>query len=205
MYWPWWCLAPMHGLINSLWLSDTIWHQISWWTLAHNGLLPDSNKPLPEPMLTDHQWGLVTIGRAAQFSFWPGDYLPLHFSLNFRNPSYIYICIIYICSLYHSVHKFTINSPNLCIIGLEIFNWKYWFDNISGHLCSPDNRAISWDTSGMECIIKPSFIVSDLKSNEWTCHTMKQVSKLWNKTVKRHVCSKFLYASFYMRDDWMQH
>ena len=78
--------------------------------------------------------------RAAQFSFRPGDYLPLHFGLNFRNPSYIYIracCIVYICSLYHSVHKFTINNPNLCIIDLEIFNWKYWFDNLSGHLLRP--------------------------------------------------------------------
>ena len=78
--------------------------------------------------------------RTAQFSFRPGDYLPLHFGLNFRNPCYIYIracCIIYICSLYHSVHKFTINNPNLCIIGLEIFNWKYWFDNLSGHLLRP--------------------------------------------------------------------
>ena len=48
--------------------------------------------------------------RDAQFSFRPADYLPLHFGLNFRNPSYIYIracCIIYICSLYNSVHKFT--------------------------------------------------------------------------------------------------
>ena len=66
--------------------------------------------------------------RAAQFSFRPGDYLPAHFGLNFRNPFYIYIracCIIYRCSLYHSVHKSAINNPNLCIIGLEIFNRKY--------------------------------------------------------------------------------
>ena len=78
--------------------------------------------------------------RAAQFSFRPGDNLPLHFGLNFRYPFYIYIracCIIYICSLYHSVHKFTINNPNLCIIGQVIFNWKYWFDNLSGHLLRP--------------------------------------------------------------------
>ena len=25
-----------------------------------NGLLPDGTKPLPKPMLTDHQWDLVT-------------------------------------------------------------------------------------------------------------------------------------------------
>ena len=83
--------------------------------------------------------GAVSI-RAAQLSFRPGDYLPLYFGLNFRNPSYIYIracCIIYICSLYHSVHKFTINNPILCIIGVQIFNWKYWFDNLSGHLLRP--------------------------------------------------------------------
>ena len=81
--------------------------------------------------------------RAAQFSFRPGDYLPLHFGLNFRYPSYIYIracCIIYICSLYHSVHKFTINNPNLCIIGLEIFNWKYCYDK-SGHLLWPSEES----------------------------------------------------------------
>ena len=82
--------------------------------------------------------------RAAQFSFRPADFLPLHFGLNFRNPSYIYIracCIIYICSLYHSVHKFTVNNPDLCIIGLEIFNWKDWFDNLLCHLVRP------WRTS----------------------------------------------------------
>ena len=32
--------------------------------------------------------------------------------------------------LYHSVHKFTINNPNLCITALEIFNWKYWWQFI---------------------------------------------------------------------------
>ena len=82
----------------------------------------------------------LPVHRAAQFSFRPGDYLPVHFGLNFRNPSYIYIracCIIYRCSLYHSVHKSAINNPNLCIIGLEIFNRKYWFDKLSGHWTSP--------------------------------------------------------------------
>ena len=28
-----------------------------------NGLLPDGTKPLPEPMLTNHQWGLVAFTR----------------------------------------------------------------------------------------------------------------------------------------------
>ena len=26
-----------------------------------NGLLPDSTKPLPEPLLTNHQWGSVAF------------------------------------------------------------------------------------------------------------------------------------------------
>ena len=91
----------------------------------------------------------IAGSRAAQFSYRPGDYLPLHFGLNFRNPSYIYIracCIIYICSLYHSVHKFTTNNPNLCIIGLEIFNWKYWFDNLSVHLLQHIEAETRWPT-----------------------------------------------------------
>ena len=51
------------------------------------------------------------------------DYLPQHFSLSFIHPSCIYIracCIIdifFICSLYHSVQKSTIN--NLFV--------QYWF------------------------------------------------------------------------------
>ena len=35
------------------------------WILVHigsgNGLLPDGTKPLPEPMLTNHQWTLVAL------------------------------------------------------------------------------------------------------------------------------------------------
>ena len=47
-------LAKWH--LNSLWPSDAIWWQI-WVKLGSgNGLLPDGTKPLPEPMLTDHQW-----------------------------------------------------------------------------------------------------------------------------------------------------
>ena len=44
--------------------------------------------------------------KAAQFYFCTEDYLPINFSLNFINTSSIYItaCIIYVCSLYHSVH-----------------------------------------------------------------------------------------------------
>ena len=73
--------------------------------------------------------------RAAQFYFWPADYLPLHFGLIFVNPSYIYTraCdIIYMYSLYHSVHKSTINNANLWKIGWEIFSWKYWFEHLFG-------------------------------------------------------------------------
>ena len=47
--------------VNSLWPSDAIWVNIG----SGNGLLPDGTKPLPEPMLTDHQWSPVTsiLGR----------------------------------------------------------------------------------------------------------------------------------------------
>ena len=47
--------------IDLLWLGDTIWWQISVNIGSGNDLLPDSTKPLPEPMLTDHQWGLVAF------------------------------------------------------------------------------------------------------------------------------------------------
>ena len=43
-------------MINSLWLSDTIWRQKSGSTLV-----PDGTKPLPEPMLTYHQQGPVAF------------------------------------------------------------------------------------------------------------------------------------------------
>ena len=46
--------------VNSLWPSDAIWRQI-WINIGSgNGLVPDGTKPLPEPMLTDHQWSPVT-------------------------------------------------------------------------------------------------------------------------------------------------
>ena len=56
------------SVINSLWPSDAIW----WWrsesTLVHrigscDGLLPNSTKPLPEPMLIDHEWPPVAFTR----------------------------------------------------------------------------------------------------------------------------------------------
>ena len=48
--------------INSLWPEDAIWRRRSRVnTGSGNGLLPDGTKPLPEPMLTNHQWGLVVF------------------------------------------------------------------------------------------------------------------------------------------------
>ena len=48
--------------VNSLWPSDTICHQgTSVYFDPSNGLLPDSTKPLPEPTLTNHHWGLVSF------------------------------------------------------------------------------------------------------------------------------------------------
>ena len=38
-------------------MATKIWVNIG----SGNGLLPDGNKPLPEPMLTDHQWSPVTF------------------------------------------------------------------------------------------------------------------------------------------------
>ena len=38
-------------------MATEIWVNIG----SGNGLLPDGTKPLPEPMLTDHQWSPVTI------------------------------------------------------------------------------------------------------------------------------------------------
>ena len=50
------------NFVNSLWLSDTIMVTEIWVNIGSgNGLLPDGTKPLNEPMLTDHQWSLVTI------------------------------------------------------------------------------------------------------------------------------------------------
>ena len=56
--------AHILTMINSLWPSDTTWRHrtgidIGW----GNGLLPGSTKPLPEPMLTYHQYSPVTFIR----------------------------------------------------------------------------------------------------------------------------------------------
>ena len=39
----------------------SIWVNIG----SGNGLLPDGTKPLPEPVLTNHSWGLVAIHQRA--------------------------------------------------------------------------------------------------------------------------------------------
>ena len=47
---------------NSLGPSDAIWWQEIWVnTGSGNGLLPDGTKPLPEPMLTNDQSGIVAF------------------------------------------------------------------------------------------------------------------------------------------------
>ena len=54
-------LYPIFTNVNSLWPSDAIWRQI-WVNIGSgNGLFPDGTKPLPEPMLTDHQWSPETV------------------------------------------------------------------------------------------------------------------------------------------------
>ena len=35
-----------------------MWHQIWVNIVSGNGLLPDGTKPLPQPFLTQHHWGL---------------------------------------------------------------------------------------------------------------------------------------------------
>ena len=56
-----WLICPEgRVIVNSLWPSNARWRQI-WVNIGSgNGLLLDGTKPLPEPMLTDHQWSQVT-------------------------------------------------------------------------------------------------------------------------------------------------
>ena len=50
----------MSDLLSTLWPGDAIWQQEIWVNNGSgNGLLSDGNKPLPEPMLTNHQLGSV--------------------------------------------------------------------------------------------------------------------------------------------------
>ena len=46
------CVALLDWIINSRWLGDDIWWQIWVNTGSGNGLLPNSAKPLSEPILT---------------------------------------------------------------------------------------------------------------------------------------------------------
>ena len=57
-----WQLENGHKLlVNLLCCGEAIWWQI-WINIGSgNGLLPDSTKPLPESMLTNHLWGLVVF------------------------------------------------------------------------------------------------------------------------------------------------
>ena len=49
------CLHTMR--VNFMRPRDVIWWHMSWSKIGwSNGLLPDSTKPWPEPMLTCHQW-----------------------------------------------------------------------------------------------------------------------------------------------------
>ena len=67
-----------------------------------NGLLPDGTKPLPEPMLTDHQWTPVTFHIRA-------------ISQQMLQPSITKICLKIACL------KFRLNFPG----ANELSNWDY--------------------------------------------------------------------------------
>ena len=47
--------------VNSLWTSDAIWLHRSESTLDQIMIYPGGSKPSPEPILTHHQWGPMTI------------------------------------------------------------------------------------------------------------------------------------------------
>ena len=63
--------GPDHGLVlNSLWPSYALWHHWTWVNIGPGySLLPEGTKPLPEPMLTIHKWGLVKF---TWVQFWQG-------------------------------------------------------------------------------------------------------------------------------------
>ena len=68
-------------------MATEIWVNIG----SGNGLLPDSTKPLPEPMLTDHQWSPMTfilgqfhkrcLNQQSLKSVWKITYLKFHSNL----------------------------------------------------------------------------------------------------------------------------
>ena len=56
------CGVTLPQWVNSLWRSDAIWWQRSGSTLAQvMACCVTDTKPLPEPMLTYHQWSPVTF------------------------------------------------------------------------------------------------------------------------------------------------
>ena len=57
MKWRLFCSYP--HCFNSFWPCNSVWQHRSVNIGSGNGLLPDSTKPLPEPVLTCHQWDLV--------------------------------------------------------------------------------------------------------------------------------------------------
>ena len=56
------CGHHRYRWLNTLWPNDATWRQEKWLnTGSGDGLLPDGTKPLPEPMLTCHKWGLMAF------------------------------------------------------------------------------------------------------------------------------------------------
>ena len=66
-----WCHMVLQDSEVSMFLKCLIWLIVAYWRHmvteiwvnigSGNGLLPDGTKPLPEPILTDHQWSPVTF------------------------------------------------------------------------------------------------------------------------------------------------
>ena len=59
----WWLSGKTNAITPiTHWPCDAIWQQEFWVNIGSgNGLFPDGTKPLPKPMLTDHQWSPVTF------------------------------------------------------------------------------------------------------------------------------------------------
>ena len=94
-------LLPSHGLSTNedklivAWrhhMATEMWVNIG----SGNGLLPEGNKPLPEPMLTDHQWSPVTFISGQFHNFWFGSWSAFYKILQ----QYIPISILMICTLW---------------------------------------------------------------------------------------------------------
>ena len=89
-------------MFNCLWPSDAmatwIWVNIG----PGNGLLPDGTEPLPEPMLTYHQWLPVTFSRHATSPCEHGD-------LRFFTPLLCVVSVFSIISVFYSFPRKKIN------------------------------------------------------------------------------------------------